>query len=278
MNQNKFSVLISVYKKENSKFFNEALESITNQKLIPNQIVIVCDGELTRELNDVIYSFNLKFKDNIIIDKVELPRNVGLGKALSIGINSCKFEWIFRMDSDDISLENRFSIMMKHINNNQHIDVLGSNINEVDSDNKEIFSTRKVYRFHENIKKNLVLRNPMNHVSVAYKKSAVLKAGNYPDFLYFEDYFLWIKMFSMGFIFENIDEVLVNVRVGKNMIGRRKGFFYFKQEYKMQKILLNYGFSNYYYFFRNLIIRCLPRFLPSLILEKLYKLSRILWK
>jgi glycosyltransferase involved in cell wall biosynthesis len=270
-----FSVLISVYNKENASKFHTALESIFNQSLLPNEVVIVEDGPLSPDLYSVIKKFkNSNSKINLIC--VPLKKNVGLGSALNEGLKHCKFEWIARMDSDDISLKNRFKKTVDFIySSNFKFDVVGSDIIEFDDDSGEDLCVRKVKKSHIQIKYDIRNRNPMNHVSVFFNKKSVINSGGYKSFLYFEDYFLWARMLLKGYKFQNINCSLVRVRAGKNMISRRRGYFYSKQEFLMQKFLLVNNLSSTLKFIQNIFIRVLGRLMPKLLIELGYKLYRI---
>ncbi|HJF35399.1 MAG TPA: glycosyltransferase, partial [Clostridium perfringens] len=124
----KFSVLMSVYHKENPEFLKEALDSVINQTVQPTEIVIVKDGKLTKELDDAI---DMYIKNNEgLFNILELETNCGLGVALSKGINVCKYDIIARMDSDDISDKYRFEKQLDVFKKNQKIDIVGSNIAE----------------------------------------------------------------------------------------------------------------------------------------------------
>lgn len=269
-----FSILMSVYLREKPEFLQLAIKSVLSQKVMPKELVIVEDGPLTKELKAILDQLPLK-KDKTTIKRVPLAENKGLGNALNEGLKHCTTEWIGRMDSDDYSIENRFEIILKELKEKKsNIDVIGSHIIEFDSESLKDTGYRNVYLNHEEILKDFRNRNPMNHVSVFIKRKSILKVGGYRNFLFFEDYDLWARMAAQGMIFRNIDKSLVKVRVGKDMIGRRRGFFYMKQEIKMQINLLKLGLSPTHHVLKNIFIRGLGRLLPRFILIKLYKLNR----
>ena len=265
-----FSVLISVYWKEKPEHLKVALESIwLHQTLRPSEIVLVKDGKLTRELDEVV----LEFGKIAPLKICALDHNQGLGIALARGLEICSNELVARMDSDDISSDNRFNLQINMLKENPEIDILGTDIAEFVGDVNNIYSHRRLPTKIEEIKKIAKIKNPMNHVTVVFKKSAVLKAGNYRPFNGYEDYYLWIRMMKNGAILKNISMDLVFVRV-ENMFARRHGIFVFKQELKFQKEMLKLGFLNIWEFFRNIILRCLPRLFPLSGLKLVYKFSR----
>lgn len=233
----KYSVLMSVYQKENPTFFVTAIESMLNQTVKPSEMVIVCDGPLGVELEDVVY----KYSFNPIFRFIKLKENVGLGKALSIGVLECKNEFILRMDSDDISLFDRAKKELEVLNSGY--DIVGSYISEFVDDPNNIKGIRTVPLSHNDIIKFSKKRTPFNHPSVAFKKSAIISAGNYsPETRFIQDYFLWIRCIQNGCKCCNISEVLVNMRSGIAMRSRRKG----KEYKKSYKIIFKYMLKTKY--------------------------------
>ncbi len=264
----KFSVLMSVYKKENPLFLIEALDSVINQTLQPNEIVLVKDGPLTEKLDQVINDYKKKYSN--LFNIICLETNQGLGIALQKGVLSCNYELIARMDTDDIARQDRFEKQINYLKNNPDIDILGSSITEFDNNPDQILSKRIVPTSHISILKFAQQRNPMNHQTVIYRKQCVLKAGNYKDFLWFEDYYLWGRMLSKNFKFANIDEMLVNVRAGKSMLARRKGLKYLKQEILLQKTFLDINFISVNIFIKNITFKSLLRLSNDTIRNFIY--------
>lgn len=265
----KYSVLMSIYFKENPNHFEECLNSILKQTILPDEIVLVKDGELTEELDKVIEEFKLKIREiNLII--IQNEKNIGLGQSLNKGITYCKHELIARVDTDDINYEMRMQKQLEIFKTYPEIDICGTYIEEFITDSANAVSIRRVPTFNEDIKKKSKKKNPLNHMSVMFKKSKVLAAGNYEDVAYFEDYYLWLKMLSKGFIFYNIPEVLVSARLNEDFYSRRGGYQYLKKEFKFQKKIYNEGFSSLLTYISNVLIRCSVRLLPQQILKKLY--------
>ena len=264
----KFSVLISVYNKEKADNLDKALYSIVNQTLMPNEIVLVEDGELNKELYNVINTYANKYKK--IFKIVKSSKNIGLGKALNLGLNECTYKYVARMDSDDYSLNNRFEKEMSVLLNSD-IDVVGSNIDEYDENMDVCISKRSVPERHDKIIKYAKKRNPINHVSVVFKKNNVMRAGGYIDCPFFEDYYLWVRMIKNGSKFYNIQESLVKVRGGLDMINRRGGIKYNRSIKNFNKKIYKMGFINKYEYFKNLIIRLTVSFVPNFIRKKVYQ-------
>ena len=274
MSQLKFSVLLSVYNKEKPVFLSLALNSVINQSILPNQIIIVKDGPLTQDLDFIINNF-IESNSNVEIKIIQLKENLGLGSALNIGLKECDYDWVARMDSDDICKFNRFELILKEIINSKNISVIGSYIDEFKGNISNVVQKRKVKLNHEDIKGDISNKNPMNHVSVFFNKKDVLSVGSYDDVLFFEDYHLWTKMMLNNMTFRNIPESTVFVRIGDDMIGRRHGFLYAKLELNFQKYLFKKKLITKKIFLRNMLLRVCVRILPKVILNQIYKISRL---
>lgn len=263
-----FSVLMSVYIKENPMYLNESIKSVVNQTYLPSEIVIVKDGPLTNELNMVIDKYKEDYNDLFKI--IELEENVGLGKALNIGIKNCTYDIIARMDSDDICVKDRFEKQIKVFKENENIDLVGSYISEFSGNKDNIENIRAVPTSHDDIVKYSKRRNPFNHMTVMYKKSAVLDSGNYQESFLNEDYNLWVRMLVKGYKVSNIPESLVLVRCDENTYRRRGGIKYIKSEVSLQKKFLELNHINFYEFFSNILIRCGVRIMPNFIRKEIY--------
>ena len=217
----KYSVLMSVYKNDSPEFLKLALESIyDNQTRKPDEIVVVFDGPLTDELHKILDAF-YKGKENVVF---YYPQEVnrGLGEALRIGSEKCTGDYIFRMDSDDISHSERFEKQIAYIESHPEIDVLGTDIAEFQQTETETNKrVRTCPEKHEEILKMIKKRNPINHVTACIKKSSLEKSGGYKALTFVEDYYLWLNMIVSGCKFANIKESLVYVRVGNGFEARR---------------------------------------------------------
>ena len=239
--QMKISVLMSVYKNDDPIFLREALISIyEKQTRKPDEIVVVFDGPLSDELYDVLNRFQSDKKE--IVFYYPQQTNKGLGEALRIGAEYCTGDYIFRMDSDDISVPERFAKQCAYIESNPNIDVLGTDIAEfyekTDEDNKRV---RVCPKEHADIVKMGKKRNPMNHVTVCMKKESLMKCGNYESLLLLEDYYLWLKMIANGCVLANINESLVYVRIGNEFHSKRSSRVRIKGWKVLQEYMLGHG-------------------------------------
>lgn len=264
-----FSVLMSVYCKENALFLDEALRSIYNQTIKPTEVVLVQDGPLSRELYAVIESWKSKLN---IVD-VLMKDNVGLGAALNEGLKYCRYDFVARMDTDDIALEERFEQQLS-ILTSLNVDVCGSWISEFDDDPSIILSIREVPEKHCDIVKFSKSKNPINHPSVMFKKRVVEQSGGYQNVLYFEDYFLWLNLIEAGFVFYNIPAALVHMRAGFNQLSRRSGYLYFKRELYFYKCCYKNKLLPAGHILKSLALRMPIRLLPKVIIAKIYTLIR----
>lgn len=264
-----FSVLMSVYRKEKPEYLSKAIESIINQTLPPSEIVVVKDGNLTDDLEKILDNFTTQYPDLFKI--IPISKQVGLGRALAIGVLNCKYEIIARMDSDDVCHPERFERQIKFLEQNTDVDIVGSWISEFEEDPSHVVSVRKVPVSHEEIYRYAKFRCPINHMTVVFKKQSVLRAGNYLDFPMLEDYYLWIRMLINGAKFANIPESLVYVRTGKSMFNRRRGKTYLMKEIKLHRKMLDIGFITTIEFLRNIIIRIFLRLLPLNLLRFIYR-------
>jgi glycosyltransferase involved in cell wall biosynthesis len=263
---------MSIYYKEKPEFFDRCMKSIWDEQTVkPNEIILVQDGPLTNELNKIITKWQDKLGKILVL--IPLSKNVGLGEALNIGLDKCKYDLIARMDTDDIALPNRFEKQLK-ILNKKNIDICGSWVSEFDNDENKIISYRKVPEKQDEIVKFAKKRNPLNHPSVMYKKSSVLKAGGYQHMLWFEDYYLWVRMMLNGAKFYNIQEPLVKMRAGYGQLERRRGFKYAMAEYNFLKELKEIRFLNNLEFYKNILTRIPARLLPKSFVKQIYHIIR----
>lgn len=266
-----FSVLLSIYYKEKPTFFEEALLSIWDkQTLKPNQIVVVKDGPLTENLENVIIRWKEKLGEILTI--VPLRENLGLAKALNKGLKYCKYDLIARMDTDDISVLDRFEKQVTFMQENLDISVSSGLIEEWAQDLSYKISERRLPLNHESIVSFAKSRCPVSHPAVIYRKRSVIESGGYP-LIYPEDYPLWGIMLNKGFKFANLPDVLVKMRVGDALSERRSKDF-LKGEILTFNLFYSIGFLNRYQLYRNIMQRKVVRLSPHWLKKILYKYLR----
>lgn len=222
-NRFEYSVLMSTYKNEKPEYLKEALDSMIKQTLPPTEIVLVKDGPLTKELEELLDHYTMQCPGlfRFIINE----QSEGLGKALRMGVLACRCEWIARMDSDDISVHTRCEKQAAYLQQNPDIDMVGSYYYEFFEDSKESV-LRKSVSEHEEIELYMHRRNPFGHDSLMIRKNRLLEAGNYQDEIRFEDYGLWIRMMMNGAKMHNLEEPLLYVRGNSDYYRRRGGLKY----------------------------------------------------
>lgn len=260
MKMEKYSVLMSLYEKENPEFLRASLDSMLNQTILPDEIVLVEDGPLTGELQDVVNEYRNNNSDllNIVVNE----QNLGLGMSLNKGLKACKNELVARMDTDDIAVSNRCEKQINFFASNPSVTIVGGQIAEFNTSPKEITGRRVVPENDRDIKCFMRKRCPFNHMTVMFKKSDIMRAGNYKDWYWNEDYYLWIRLALKNYQFANLPDTLVYARTGEGMYQRRGGAAYFKSEAAIQKLMLDEKIID----FPTYMMNCGKRFIVEKIL------------
>lgn len=269
-----FTVILPVYKNDKPENLFIAVESIGEKQTVkPDEILIVVDGPIPERLVLIINELCNRISN---IRVLRQPENKGLGSALQIGIENASYEFIARMDSDDISEPDRFEKQLKVFETNPALSLVGGNITEFIDSPENIVGRRIVPQSNDEIYTYMKSRCPFNHMTVMYKRSDVLKAGNYQDWFWNEDYYLWIRMMMAGCKFANISDPLVNVRVGKDMYARRGGIKYFKSEAGIQRYMYVHGLISLPRYIVNVTIRfivqvLMPNNIRGFVFQKLFR-------
>lgn len=275
----KFSVIMSIYKSDVPELVRVALDSLLQQTLLPNEIVIVGDGPVPAELEQVVSSFkcqvskirttpNSSFakggdlvpedgkesletrnqKPETIVTYLPQEKNGGLGEAMRIAAEAAKYDYLARMDSDDICLPDRFEKQMKCFEEDLELSLVGGMITEFDGDPENIIAKRILPLEDAEIKRMMRGRCAVNHVTVIFKKADLMKSGNYQPFWKQEDHYLWARMMEHGCKFRNIPDVVVNVRSGKDQIARRGGLRFYKSVVRVFWYMYRHGLISFGYF------------------------------
>lgn len=267
MSDNRVSVLMSIYIKEDALYLDKCLESLKNQTLQADEIILVEDGPLTEALYRTIDDW----KKVLPVKTVKLDENVGLAKALNIGLEKCQYDFVARMDTDDICKDYRLEVQHKFMLENPDVSVVGSSIEEFKEDADAPYGERKVPTSYSDILEFSKSRNPLNHMTVFFRKKDILEVGGYGNYRFAQDYFLWVKLLNSGKILCNIEESLVWARTNKKLFRRRGGKQYFLYELDMQTKFLKMGHISFIKYCSNLIVRIIVRFLPNKVREVIYK-------
>ena len=270
---------MSIYKSDVPELVRVALDSLLQQTLLPNEIVIVGDGPVPVELEEEISSFKFRvskirttpnpsfakggnlapedgkesletrnLKPEIIVTYLPQEKNGGLGEAMRIAAEAAKYDYLARMDSDDICLPDRFEKQMKCFEEDPELSLVGGMITEFDGDPENIIAKRILPLEDAEIKRMMRGRCAVNHVTVIFKKADLMKSGNYQPFWKQEDHYLWARMMEHGCKFRNIPDVVVNVRSGKDQIARRGGLRFYKSVVRVFWYMYRHGLISFGYF------------------------------
>ncbi|MBQ2580533.1 MAG: glycosyltransferase [Ruminococcus sp.] len=264
-----YSVLMVLCKKELPENLNVCLESMLMQSYPPSDLVLVCREGLTNELRIIVKSFQNEFKD--IFRIVTASDDMSVGQALNKGMKECKCEYIVRMDSDDISKEDRCLKQMTLFAIKPNLAISGTFVEEFDSDSGETIALKKVPVLHRDIMRYARRRNPFNRQAVAFKKSAALAVGGYSDAEQFEDYDLIVKMLMDDCYGQNIPEALVRYRVDEDTFRQRKSRARTKAFIKVRKNFRRCGFCKLTDVLVPCSVQCLLMIMPRRFTKWFYK-------
>lgn len=266
----KFTVLMSVYATLRANFLVECLNSLADQTLSPSQLVIVQDGPIPHELQQILESFESKLP----LERIELNFNMGLGKALNEGLKACKYDIVARMDADDIAMLNRFELQIHFLENNKEVMILGSQALKIDS--KGRIKEKMVVPLNNEDILNLIWTNPVIHPTICFRKSKILELGSYDSNLKRrQDYDLWLRCAKAGLKFSNLPEALLFYREDDSSSYSKK----VKQAWD-QAIIgfkgvrgLNFGLKAYLGVFVPVILVLFPKSVRSWLLPLKRKLD-----
>lgn len=263
-----FSVLMSVYRNTKPNELQECIDSLLAQTAQAQEYVLVVDGEISEELWDKIDGFQREIENFVVL---KLEKNQGLGTALRIGVENCSNDLIARMDTDDIAVADRFERQLKEFENDPSLDICGGHVKEFISSVDNVVSERKVPLDDEGIKRYQKRRDSFNHMTVMYKKEAVLKAGNYQSCLLMEDTLLWVNMIMSGAKCANIDDFLVYARVGEDMYERRGGLSYYRKYKEGRKRVYATGYISRFDYLYTLSAQFAVALMPNKLRGFIYK-------
>ena len=261
------SVIVCVYKNDNPEFFKQAINSVLNQTLKSNDIIIVVDGPVGAELKKTIKKFE-KLK-NITVKW--LPKNVGTGQASNVGIGLTKNELIAKLDADDIAYTDRFEKQTAMFNKEKKLAYLGGQMKEFLGDKKNIVSERYVPTDYEQIKKFARRRCPFNNSTVMYKKSAITSVDGYPTETRSEDYFLVAKLLAAGYVIKNLPDYLAYYRLSNDVYARRKTWKHTKATIIMRWKIRKLGVSRIQDALLITIVQLVMFILPSGFTKLVYR-------
>lgn len=266
--EKKYSVLMSVYYKEKPEWLDYSIDSMFKQTIIPDEFVLIEDGPLNSDLDTVISKWEEKYPK--IMKVVKLEKNGGLGPALERGIIECKNEFIARMDSDDYSMPTRIERQFEIFERYPDLGLVGTNVEEFENNINNVNCSVILPEYHEEIYKFSKKRCPFRHPTLLYKKSEVLKAGNYREFYLCEDYDLYVRMLRSGCKCYNIQEPMVYMRVGSNFYKRRGGWKYMKTILKFKNEQLKIGYFSLFDYLKSTIPHIIVCLCPNFVRDYIY--------
>lgn len=238
----KYSILMSIYKKDEPEYLRESIDSMLGQTAMCEQFVLVKDGPLNEGLDNVIDEYAKKQPELFTV--VALEQNIGLGRALDKGLEHCRNELVARMDADDISLPQRCEKLLDLFEKNPKLALAGTNIDEFYDEPSHVVSSREVPSEYEDIRKFLKRRSPFNHPTVMFKKSEVIRCGGYGKMRRKQDYDLFARMVNMGCYALNINESLLMFRSNEGNYKRRKSWEYCRSYIEVQKANYDRGYCS----------------------------------
>jgi GT2 family glycosyltransferase len=263
-----FSLLLSVWGGDDPGFLREAFtSSVQEQTRRPDQVVLVQDGPVPPELAAVIKE--LVAGSPVRVEHVVIEENVGLGPALDRGLAACEHEIVARMDADDISLPTRFARQLPLVE--AGADIVGTGLLEFGSSADEVVGRRTPPTDPDEIRRVIRFRDPFNHPTVVYRRSAVQSAGGYTDMALMEDYLLFARMVDAGARPANLAEPLVRYRVGAGAYARRGGRRLLRSEIAVQRRFLELGITSRTEFVRNVAVRGGYRLVPEPLRKAAYR-------
>lgn len=219
----KLTVIMSVYK-ENKFFLTNSIESILNQSFRDFEFLIVLDEPSNFHLKNIIQHYELQDKRiRLYINK----KNMGLALSLNTLISESKGKYIARMDSDDISLPERFQKQIDFLDKNPDIALIGSNCYLIDEMGQILKKDTNRPRSSFDIKRTLSFYNCIVHPSTMMRTSAIKKISGYRNFATSQDYDLWLRFVDYGFNIVNLEECLIQYRINPNGISQKKKFLQF---------------------------------------------------
>lgn len=235
-----YSVLMSVYAGDRPDWLDVALRSLRDQTLPPTEVVVVEDGEIGPDLAATLD----RWADELPIQRLALPTNEGLSKALQAGLAKCRFEIVGRMDADDYSEPDRFETQVGALISRPEVSVLGGHAAEFEDDPEACYGVRRVPVGIRRVAHSARWRCPVNHPSVVFRRDDVIAAGGYEGFVGIEDYYLWARMLTAGQAIDNLDRIVVRLRAGQALRRRRGGWQYARQETALFRSFVSMGFMN----------------------------------
>ena len=264
-----FSLLLPVYRGDRPDHLEAAFRSTVHEQLRrPDEVVVVQDGYIGPDLASTLE--RLESDSPVPVRRLRLSHNVGLAQALQCGLAACSHDVVARMDADDISLPHRFLRQLPVIE--AGADLVGAAVLEFEGDGREETGVLRVLPTDPGeIARTARWRNPFNHPTVVYRRTAVLSAGGYRELRYMEDYWVFTRMIANGATVVNLPDPLVRYRVDAGAYERKGGLRQLRSEVRLQQRLRSEGFTTVGQGLRNVTVRGGYRLVPATLRRRAYR-------
>jgi GT2 family glycosyltransferase len=263
-----FTLLVSIYGRDDPEYLRDAvLSSTTAQTRPPDEVVLVQDGPVPDRLAEEIRRLVETLPMPVV--HLALSDNRGLGPALDAGLAASSHEIVARMDADDVSVPDRFERQVAVIEGGA--DIVGSGLLEFGTSTADVVGRRTPPTDPDEIRRVIRFRDPFNHPTVVYRRSAVLAAGGYTDMALLEDYLLFTRMVEAGARPANLAEPLVYYRVGEGAYARRGGTALLRSELRLQRRFRELGITSRGEYLRNILVRGGYRLVPEGVRKVAYR-------
>lgn len=267
------SVLMATYERERPERLARALKSMFCQTVPLDELVLVVDGPVSFEQEEVIahYQQDQRIKSMLV---VRLKKSQGLGPALNAGLEQCRCDWIMRMDSDDESVADRVAVQTDYLLRRPHVDIVGGWSEEF-FDDSSVTRIKSSPVSHDAIVKMLMWRNVLVHPSLVIRATTLRAVGGYRGhFPLLEDWDLYIRMMLAQARFAVIPKVMVRMRVGEDQVARRGGFRYLRDETRFRTSLWTCGFISTSQYVVSILAYAAFRMVRPTIRNRLYRAVR----
>jgi len=255
------SVVINVWGGDDQSSLRRSLSSITDQSRRPNEVVVVIDGPISKELETEILSFQ---EQGAIPTKViRIPTQNGLWSARNIGVKAASFELVALNDADDVMHPERLQIQIMEMKR-LSADVCFTQVVEFNTKNDEIVGCR--VNEHEVVNVRVIFwNNILSHSSAMFKRASIIEIGGYRNVYLSEDYDLWLRLVIAGKQVRQSKFALQAIGVNSGQLNRRGGFQFVKSENSIHRLIQGtQEFSSLALLIRK-IIRVTYRLGPKLI-------------
>lgn len=263
-----FTLLMPVYRGDDPAHFTKAFSSsVVAQSRRPDEVVLVQDGPVGRELDEAIGVAIAGAPVPVVHHRI--AENVGLARALTEGLAQGAHDIVARMDADDISLPERFEKQLPLVEGG--LDLVGTGMLEFLDDVGSIVGRRVPRTDADDITRYARFHDPFSHPTVVYRRSAVERAGGYQPLGLMEDYWLFARMIDAGAKVGNLAEPLVMYRVGAGAYARRGGREQWRSELALQRAMRDIRFTTRTEYLRNILVRGVYRFVPEPVRRIAYR-------